>query len=351
MRVNKRKLKYLLVVILLLTISVGYAVINSTLNISGVGTINNPTWDIHFESIQVKTGSVTPTTAATLDTPRTTINYAVTFTIPGEYYEFTVNAVNAGTIDGMVSVVSNKLNGTEITTLPNYLEYKVSYADDVDIQPNHLLAAGTSETYKVHVGYKKDINISDIPSSIEILNLSFSVTYIQSDTNVVSVPHPRTVYTASSSGQITIGQSIPSSITQYSSAAEANSSYGRRFCLKHIVVNDIVTESYLEFIVTQYDVDNYPGMTVGTYALRGAGATYNSSTNKYNDDSPYYESNKQVLLNAFGSSNCNFIQCIRGSLAIYSEKNGYVNADDTACYCRVLSSGKSFCGCYGPELP
>ena len=65
-------------------------------------------------------------------------------------YEFTVNAVNAGTIDGMVSVVSNKLNGTEITTLPNYLEYKVSYADDVDtglaFSWNGTLAAGESVT-------------------------------------------------------------------------------------------------------------------------------------------------------------------------------------------------------------
>ena len=190
MKKNKRKLNYLLVIILLLLVSVGYAILSTNLNIVGAGTINNPTWDIHWENVSVKTGSVSATTP-TIDTNKTTVNYSVTFTIPGEYYEFTVDAVNAGTIDGMVSVVLNKLNNVEITTLPNYLEYWVTYDDGANIAPNHLLAANSSEKYKVHVGYKKDINVSDIPATPQTLNLTFSVTYVQSDNNAVKpVPDP-----------------------------------------------------------------------------------------------------------------------------------------------------------------
>ena len=193
MKKNKRKVRYLILVLLLLFISIGYAYLNSTLNITGASTINNPTWDIHWENVEVKTGSVTGsnvTTAAHILTGNTTVEYSITLGIPGDYYEFTVDAVNAGTIDGMVSVVSNKLNGTEITTLPNYLEYKVSYDDGVDIAPNHILEADTSEKYKVHVGYKKDINISDMPEDAQTLNLSFSVTYVQSDSNATEKPVP-----------------------------------------------------------------------------------------------------------------------------------------------------------------
>ena len=189
MKKNKRKVRYLILVLLLLFISIGYSYLNSTLNITGTSTINNPTWDIHWENVEVKTGSVSATTP-TIDTNKTTVNYSVTLTIPGEYYEFTVDAVNAGTIDGMVSVVSNKLNGTEITTLPNYLEYSVSYSDGVSIAQNHLLESGTSEKYKVHVGYKKDISVSDIPSTAQTLNLSFSVTYVQADANATEKPVP-----------------------------------------------------------------------------------------------------------------------------------------------------------------
>ena len=196
MKKNKRKVRYLILVLLLIFISIGYAYLNSTLNITGLSTINNPTWDIHWENVEVKTGSVSVTTP-TIDTNKTTVNYSVEFTIPGEYYEFTVDAVNAVTIDGMVAVVSNKLNGTEITTLPNYLEYKVSYDDGVDIAPNHLLAAGISEKYKVHVGYKKDISVSDIPSNAQTLNLTFSVTYVQADENAVKPGHPESFETDS----------------------------------------------------------------------------------------------------------------------------------------------------------
>ena len=187
---NKRKLNYMILIIMILVISIGYAILSTNLNILGSSQISAPTWDIHWENVVVKTGSISASTP-TIDTNKTTVNYSVTLTIPGEYYEFTVDAVNAGTIDGMISVVSNKLNNVEITTLPSYLEYKVTYEDGVDIAPNHLLASGTSEKYKVHVGYKKDINISDIPATPQTLNFSFSVTYVQSDSNAVKpVPDP-----------------------------------------------------------------------------------------------------------------------------------------------------------------
>ena len=186
---SKKKLNYMILIIMILIISIGYAILSTNLNIVGAGTINNPTWNIHWENVQVETGSVSASTP-TIDTAKTTVNYSVTLTIPGDYYEFTVDAVNAGTIDGMISVISNKLNGTEITTLPNYLEYKVTYDDGVEIAPNHLLSANSSEKYKVHVGYKKDISATDIPSAAQTLNLTFSVTYVQSDENATEKPVP-----------------------------------------------------------------------------------------------------------------------------------------------------------------
>ena len=62
---NKKKTKSMLIVaLLLLAITIGYAVISSNLSINGTSIINKPTWDIHFENIQVKSGSITPSTAA-----------------------------------------------------------------------------------------------------------------------------------------------------------------------------------------------------------------------------------------------------------------------------------------------
>ena len=316
MKIRKRKLNYLLVIVLLLFVSVGYAILSTNLNILGSSQISAPTWDIHWENVSVKTGSVSAT-IPTIDTAKTTVNYSVTLSIPGDYYEFTVDAVNAGTIDGMISVISNKLNGTEITTLPSYLEYKVTYEDGVDIAPNHLLVANSSEKYKVHVGYKKDISVSDIPATPQTLNLSFSVTYVQSDNNAIAKPEPYVYIVNKYDSSVTnpkdnavwLNQAFPTSITKYNTPSEAltaiasASSKDLPFYFKHKLENGIVTESYVEFVVTEEMAQANTGMVAGTYTLRGE-KTYDPDTSTWLVDesyiSPYYETNKEAIKTAFG---------------------------------------------------
>ena len=185
----QRRYLFTVLFIILLSISLGYALLTTNLNIVGTTIVKDNKWDIYFDNVQVSSGSVSASTPA-IDTNKTTVSYSVNLNLPGDYFEFTVDAVNAGTIDGMISAVSNKLNGTEITTLPNYLEYSVSYSDGIAIQNNHLLESGKTETYKVRVGYKKDISATDLPSTEQTLNLIFSVTYVQADDNATEKPVP-----------------------------------------------------------------------------------------------------------------------------------------------------------------
>ena len=139
-------------------------------------------------------------------------------------------------------------------------------------------------------------------------------------------------------GTVTAG--ISSYVTDPS---ELNSIY----YLKHTIVDDIVTESYVEFIVTPAMAQANPGMTAGTYTLRGAGATYDSANNQYNNDSPYFETNKQTLLTAFGSSNCSvsssIVHCNVSGLDAYAYAHGDVNANDGSAYCSVDRGGYSNC--------
>ena len=192
----RQRYLYTVLIIILLTLSLGYALLTTNLNIVGTTVVKDNKWDIYFNNVQVSSGSVTASTPV-IDTAKTTVSYSVTLNLPGDYFEFTVDAKNAGTIDGMISAVSSKLNGTEITTLPNYLEYSVTYSDGIAIQNNHLLEAGKTETYKVRVGYKKDITKDDLPSTEQTLNLTFSVTYVQADENAVKPGHPESFETDS----------------------------------------------------------------------------------------------------------------------------------------------------------
>ena len=185
----QRRYRMTVLVMLLLGISMGYALLTSNLNILGVAGILNPTWDIHFENVQVKSGSVTAPTP-TIDTNKTTVSYSVTLNTPGDFYEFTVDAVNAGTIDGMITEISSTLNNVEIdNNLPPALEYSITYDDGVELAQNQILSAGDSETYKVRVGYKTDIDPEDLPSTEQTLNLTLTVTYQQADDNAEEINH------------------------------------------------------------------------------------------------------------------------------------------------------------------
>ena len=97
-----------IIVNLILILGIGYAIIQSNLNINGTANMGAPTWNIHWKNVQVKEGSVTGdnvVTAPTIDADLTTVNYSVILNTPGDYYEFTVDAVNSGSINGIIENV------------------------------------------------------------------------------------------------------------------------------------------------------------------------------------------------------------------------------------------------------
>ena len=130
----------------------------------------------------------------------------------------------------------------------------------------------------------------------------------------------------------------------------------KTFYLKHMVVDDIITESYVGFIVTPAMATANPGMIAGTYYLRGLD-TYDVSGNcksQYlnsttgNCESPYYESNKTVLQTAFGSTYCtyysSYFYCSVSGLYAYAYLHGNVEAHDGgSAHCNVYNYGYSYC--------
>ena len=137
----------------------------------------------------------------------------------------------------------------------------------------------------------------------------------------------------------TCGQgTVTTGLTSYETNA---SNLNKTFYLKHTVVDDIVTESYVEFVVTPTMAQANNGMTAGTYYLKGG------------DNGAAYTTNKATLTTAFGSSNCSDstgldnssrFGCSVSGLDADAGSNGEVNADDDAsARCRVDSGGASFC--------
>ena len=377
MKLDKKKKYIIILFLLVLSLSVGFALLQANLKINGSSKIQGSSWDIHFENLNVTNGSVALSTgdvAAVIQSSRTDITYTVTLNTPGDYYEFTVDAVNAGTVDGMVESITSKFNNEPITTLPSYLNYSVTYETDDEIQVNHLLKAGNSETYKVRIEYKRDIENTDMPTTAQSLSLSFGIVYVQADSNAEEVEHPLNgiVYTVNKydssitepkNNAVWLNQAFPVTISYFETPVEALnaiaslSNKNLPFYLKHKIENGIVKEQYVEFVITEAMAQENIGMVPGTYTLKGE-KTYDNGAHIVERDyiSPYYEANKEEVKIAFGyasnQSNCteyengrsSYFYCRILGLEAYVSADGGVYAHDTdGMSCYLYRFGASYC--------
>ena len=174
---SNRKFVLLVLALLLFTITVGYAALSTTLNINGTSKINNATWDVHFANLQVISGSVSATKAATIDSGTTAIDYNVELIKPGDFYEFTVDVTNTGTIDaklGEAPILSGVSAEQDV-----YTNYTVTYSDDTAINANDKLAAGATKKLKVRVEFDRNITNSQLPTEAQTLDLKFAMNYVQ----------------------------------------------------------------------------------------------------------------------------------------------------------------------------
>ena len=171
-----KKVVLSLLALLLLTITVGYAALSTTLNINGTSKINNATWNVQFKNLTVTPGSVSATKAATIDSA-TEIDYNVELIKPGDFYEFTVDVTNTGTIDAKLGAAPI-LNGVSAEQ-DVYTNYTVTYSDDTAINANDKLAAGATKKLKVRVEFDRNITNSQLPTEAQTLDLTFAMNYVQ----------------------------------------------------------------------------------------------------------------------------------------------------------------------------
>lgn len=192
---DKRRNKILLLILLILGISIGYAALATTLKINGTTHVGGNVWDVHWANVGdiQKSNATTVTTAAAVDqSDNTKVGFNVSLNEPGDYYEFQVDAVNAGTLDAMVGIVSQ-------ATVPDYVNLTMTYADGSEIEQNQLLpkanssttpATPSTERIKVKVEFSRDIDEDDLETigDGKSINIVIYIPYGQADDNAVSRP-------------------------------------------------------------------------------------------------------------------------------------------------------------------
>ena len=174
-----------LILVCVFTLTIAYAALNAVLTIQGTAQVSSADWDIHLANPKVTTGSAT-TTAPTIKTS-STMDFSTTLNMPGDFYEFTVDVVNSGSIDAMIeSVIKNpELDASQ----KKYLNYEVTYQNGESITTKQTLSHGTTMPIKVRIEYRKDLIASDLPTGQVVLDLSLTLEYIQSDGTGTNVPN------------------------------------------------------------------------------------------------------------------------------------------------------------------
>lgn len=193
---NKKKNRILFLFLVLLIISIGYAALSANLKINGTTHINKNTWNIYWDNIHNESG-VTATLSEIVSEDANNQNNIVNFTVildkPGDFYEFEVDAVNAGTLDAEIVNIEKKYNDTlipevedeENRVVPAYLKYEVKYADDEDISVGDKLLKApdltanppvlTKRTYKIRVEYDRAaVTNEDVNNQVGTVSHSFS---------------------------------------------------------------------------------------------------------------------------------------------------------------------------------
>ena len=171
--IKDRKMLYgvlFIVLVCVFTLTIAYAALSAVLTIQGSAQVTSANWDIHLANPKVTSGSATTNVPEIKSSG--TLEFETTLNVPGDFYEFTVDVVNGGSIDAMIE---NVVKNPELTVeQAKYLKYEVSYANGESISSKQNIASGVTMPIKVRVEYRKDLVASDLPTGTVQLTLGFA---------------------------------------------------------------------------------------------------------------------------------------------------------------------------------
>lgn len=192
MQYRRTAFKSLFLIVLLVSVfglGIAYALLSTTLTISGTTSVSAATWDIHFNNLNAsKTGDATYTlpkfTSATALT-----DYEIVLTKPGDSVTFSFDIVNAGTISSSISslvkgtpscsgVAGSSTGTTDGPIVCNNLSYTFTYSDGTVVSVGDTLNKGETKSVKLTLSYNG--SATQVPANdVAISNLDITMIYSQ----------------------------------------------------------------------------------------------------------------------------------------------------------------------------
>ena len=191
-------LSIIALVVAVIGLTVAFASMSQTLNITGKADMQAASWDIKFANLAPTTaeaahGHASVTQAPTLS--NTSIGeFNVTLTRPGDYVEYTFDVVNNGSINAKIGTLSKKATPTctsptsataDATLVCSHLIYTLKYGDGntnytagTDVEEQQTLASHDTAHMVLRLEY--DQNATELPGNdVEISDLGITLVYNQ----------------------------------------------------------------------------------------------------------------------------------------------------------------------------
>ena len=384
MKLKKDKRNYIIIglCMILVVMGVGYAAFSQLLTINGTANITN-SWCVGFDNTKTNdytakagiTGGTTPTGSITFSGSTCETKYqpdaslTATFKQPGDQIEYTLTIKNKSTVPVAIKSIQVENNNvtTDTTIKKGNIEFIVHMPETtnlaVDGETTMRVVARFQNTTDVtgpYDGEQQSINVkinAEQGTGSDGMATTYTGTVYRHNTNSVynGVNIEKSYVYTDSNGSMKkadIFNTLEECQAQYpddgdntcklatnvlGSYTEDASTLNKAYYLKHEIVEDVVTNSYVCFIYNNSE-----------HCMKGAdnGVSFTNNTQIIKDYQAYYN------LGAYNSSTktgCSFgntqSTCDGGQpKTVVSNKHGFVEVEDsTNNYCLIYAIGMSFC--------
>ena len=183
-----KSLFLIMLVVALVGLSVAYALLSTTLSITGSTSVSASSWKIRFSNLNGSSvGGATYTLPTLSDTSLS--DYEIILTKPGDSVTFTFDIVNDGTIGASITsfvkdtpscsgVAGSTTGSSDSTLVCNNITYSFTYSDGSAIGVGDTLSSGETKSVKLSLTYNE--SAASLPSNdVAISNLGITIIYGQ----------------------------------------------------------------------------------------------------------------------------------------------------------------------------
>ncbi len=173
----KKNKSILIVLLVVLFMSIGYAVLASAFDLNSVIGLRRQIFNIHFENPVLDGNDFTVISEPTYtDEKQTEINFEISLDKLGSMVSLNANIVNDGTIAGEIEEI--KLNGIP-ENLSEYIFTRTIYEWGTELSVGDVLDPGDMVPVKIIIGYMMpEGNVEELPDTSNPITVTTSIKYV-----------------------------------------------------------------------------------------------------------------------------------------------------------------------------